>query len=447
MHTLKVTLKQHTPLIHFQHDQDGATLRASEVKPKLDRYLFEKAIDESFDGCKTFLKGYSDKSENTLRRKYTQEGFRALDYKISINPINRIELTLHPHYDNGKRKYVSDLFPMILNNMGGKDSIDELADFSMYDRVDVTFNSKSEDLIDMIADWSDLFFATNNFGQRQDKGFGSFSVIEVDGEVRVFPKDDLPDNTRFLKLSLSPRAEEFEKQMQLFQTIDFYWKCLKSGINYTKKRDQVFPERYIKAFLWTYLNNKGQTWEKRRVKECFDLTTGEEKPENINTLSFARAILGCPDKFEYKNKGKTVSIGHTSAKESTDYIGRIPSPIIFKPVFEGNTVRVYLLIDETAVCQLKQSNNLSFAFECEHKTIQIDINPNIVDFHDLLKGYHSYLAKKIKLKAFNYDGESDEYSENNSLEGKSWFIPLDFNWNRIIKSNQCWVEMYILNKK
>ena len=42
MHTLKVTLKQHTPLIHFQHDQEGATLRASEVKPKLDKFILTK---------------------------------------------------------------------------------------------------------------------------------------------------------------------------------------------------------------------------------------------------------------------------------------------------------------------------------------------------------------------------------------------------------------------
>lgn len=36
------TLQQHTPLIHFQHAEAGATLRATEVKPKLDRYLAER---------------------------------------------------------------------------------------------------------------------------------------------------------------------------------------------------------------------------------------------------------------------------------------------------------------------------------------------------------------------------------------------------------------------
>ncbi len=32
-------LEQQTPMIHFQSDEYGATLRASEVKPKLDRFL------------------------------------------------------------------------------------------------------------------------------------------------------------------------------------------------------------------------------------------------------------------------------------------------------------------------------------------------------------------------------------------------------------------------
>ena len=32
-------LKQWTPLIHFQSGQSGATLRTTEVKPKLDRFL------------------------------------------------------------------------------------------------------------------------------------------------------------------------------------------------------------------------------------------------------------------------------------------------------------------------------------------------------------------------------------------------------------------------
>lgn len=39
MAKLKIGLKQHTPLIHFQSEQPGAILRATEVKSKLDKFL------------------------------------------------------------------------------------------------------------------------------------------------------------------------------------------------------------------------------------------------------------------------------------------------------------------------------------------------------------------------------------------------------------------------
>lgn len=37
-----IILNQQSPILHFQHQQQGATLRASEVKPKLDRFIKEK---------------------------------------------------------------------------------------------------------------------------------------------------------------------------------------------------------------------------------------------------------------------------------------------------------------------------------------------------------------------------------------------------------------------
>lgn len=39
---LKYKLKQITPMIHFQADEVGATLRASEVKPRLDKFITDK---------------------------------------------------------------------------------------------------------------------------------------------------------------------------------------------------------------------------------------------------------------------------------------------------------------------------------------------------------------------------------------------------------------------
>ena len=111
---LEFTLRQHTPMIHFQSDQAGATLRATELKPKLDRYLIEKTFHNNYEECKQYLVGYTNKNENALRKKYEEEGFRALDYKfiskllkdsqrMIFNGVEEIERPKHEN--NGSIKY------------------------------------------------------------------------------------------------------------------------------------------------------------------------------------------------------------------------------------------------------------------------------------------------------------------------------------------------------
>ena len=49
-------LEQQTPIIHFQHDQKGATLRATEVKPKLDRFILSKMGKKEAEAGGWFIK-------------------------------------------------------------------------------------------------------------------------------------------------------------------------------------------------------------------------------------------------------------------------------------------------------------------------------------------------------------------------------------------------------
>ena len=88
---IQFTLRQHTPMIHFQHDQDGATLRATEVKPKLDRFIVEKAFGNDFEKVKTYLVGYDENNEKALKKRFDTEGYRALDYKVLVK-IDRHEI-------------------------------------------------------------------------------------------------------------------------------------------------------------------------------------------------------------------------------------------------------------------------------------------------------------------------------------------------------------------
>ena len=75
---LKVQLEAQSPIIHFQHDQAGATLRASEVKPKLDRFLLNKMEQETGKRV-TVLK-----EDSGYAVMFTDKEHNALNYRMNF---------------------------------------------------------------------------------------------------------------------------------------------------------------------------------------------------------------------------------------------------------------------------------------------------------------------------------------------------------------------------
>ena len=479
MHTLKVTLKQHTPLIHFQHDQDGATLRASEVKPKLDRYILSKLTpEERTNGVK----------DGWIKEK---NGKVWLDYKMRVEAETRnrnvcLEVESRDDRKRGTTIYKTskinnEEFPFLLANMGGKENESELANLSFYNRVYLIFSVQFDELFDRINSVIEAFFALHNFGQRKDKGFGCFIVIEITRDdnppqpCNWTPTKFLPNGSPVLEFSLGNK-ENLDLYMSLFKVLDFYWKCLKSGVNYTRRFIRngnvkvKYRERYVKPYLYQYLNEKGYTWEKRLVKQSFNLETtipARTIAPNKNRVVFGRAILGCPDKFEYriptgesffdkKNKEKErerineqlVLVKNQKVRENQDLIERISSPIVFKPILEGNgNVRVYVLFDDSAIVKLKekQSDELSFTISNNEKTAQLSLDPNVIDPLDLINKYHDYIGTNSEMVASlfgRYDDQKHWISGQVSESTKWRMIPRDFNWNNILGGN----NMVILNK-
>ena len=107
MKTLKVTLKQHTPLIHFQHSEEGATLRSSEVKPKLDRFIIEKLGGGNYENVK-----------NLVKKTYTQlfipkDGIFALDYKLKIKALGNKNEYLISSYIKKEGKETLDKYNIL----------------------------------------------------------------------------------------------------------------------------------------------------------------------------------------------------------------------------------------------------------------------------------------------------------------------------------------------
>ena len=99
MEVLKVTLKQHTPLLHFQPNEPGATLRASEVKPKLDKYILSKMEVEERRALDYKLSIYTEGNiKEYLAASYLSR--RALD-TLNRNNINKIEIS--PYFAQEKK--------------------------------------------------------------------------------------------------------------------------------------------------------------------------------------------------------------------------------------------------------------------------------------------------------------------------------------------------------
>jgi len=396
MHKLIFTLQQHTPLIHFQPDQQGATLRASEVKPKLDRFIIEKL-------------GGTDEVRKQHPEWFISKESSALKYKLRLNNTGtntqQTILKLNKKNDKYESKY-----PMILANMGGSKNIEELRDLVQFESIIGAIISNVKELTKIIAESVSVFFANNNFGNRCTKGFGSYSVLNYQignddaiitnwNETEYFPK-----GTFYLKI-------DSNKSKDIYAVIDYYWKRLKSGINYSYDKNtnectaQLHPERYHKSYLFKYLDNNLNSkyiWEKRKVKrELFNKTIPPSKKDE----RFARATLGLSDKFTYartfencnpdypKTNIKTnidINITHNEETESKK-IDRIPSPITFKPVKFGNEYNVYILIDNNTYPIYDKEFKLELAdftlnySKIDGKSTKVRAGSNIVDLDNQLK--------------------------------------------------------------
>lgn len=437
MEPLKVTLKQHTPLIHFQHDQDeGATLRASEVKPKLDQFILNYELDNCFKKSKTHLVGYSEKNERETEKKF-EAGIRALNYSLKIIAKERVkEISLEVEHNKKFNTTINgEDFPFLMSNMGGKENKSDLINFTFHKEVELFITTTDDSLKEMIKNALPVFFARNNFGQRKTKGFGSFTVSSVNGKSIEWEESKLLlKKTLLMKFSLINGTNLLDKQYRLFKTLDFYWKCLKSGVNYT--RDNSTPEmnkRYIKSFLWIYLDKKGVTWEKRKIKTHFNLLTNRKINSSMKSPIFARALLGCPDKFEYRYKDvmgikrkNTVSIKHNETIDKNS-IARIPTPIIFKPVIQDNTVSIYILIDNSIKKNLKDIANKEFKFSCPtNENLYLCIDPDSIKYMDLLQEFHLYLRTNPEVRSSIFDNVNPADSSNGDL------LPRDIRWKNIL---------------
>lgn len=320
MKQLTVKLKQHTPLIHFQHYQEGATLRASEVKPRLDRYILETLGNGNYkDGC-----DLADKNGWII-------GENALNYKMRIVPESQIEISdINKLNNNGKLTP----YPAYFANMN-TDYNDNLnhKKFSFCENISLElkfFNTqKSLGLIDYIAQKGLLasFFMINNFGARSSKGFGSFYIDEED-DLYYEPKS---------KNQFKIKANNNRSFKEVFEQIDLFYKSLRSGINDKKNDETTF---YFKSLIYKYCNDiLKKDWDKKRIKEFYlnNIKNNDNCIDIKDVMGFSTNENWRSHKFNIK---KSIIPNYSLKPE------RMKSPILFKPIYteyeDGNFFDIYI---------------------------------------------------------------------------------------------------------
>ena len=295
------TLKQHTPIIHFQSEQSGATLRATELKPKFDRFLLGQVKDIPF--------------------KKNANGHKSLDYKV------KIEANL------SNAESINDRDPLFFGNMGdGKDK-----KFKIYTRnfkiEFFTFNSK---VLDAIVNNFEAFLANTNFGTRQSKGFGSFYINDTSFNASFIPYTVYSFNTSNWK-----------------NDIGLLYQFLRQGINLPNREGTRF---YSKPAIFSYALSKGWQWDKKSIKEAYfdNILTAQKEKHNSDILTYSseekyllRDLFGLSSSQEWMSYGKTI-------EKSNAQTERFKSPITFK-VVDG---MVYFWANESVEQILNKTFNI-----------------------------------------------------------------------------------------
>lgn len=331
-------LVQHTPLIHFQHSEPHACLRATEVKPKLDRFLIEQLEkDDRFgDGRwkKWFVGDGSQQSFDYMMRitpnseqvERTQSIERAIA-RAEHRPPNASLHEIHKNY-----------FGNMASGNNIQDTIRETFKESLFykDGLTLTIRCFIPELLTLIDEHIRGFFMMHNFGTRQRKGFGSFTV-DISTEPNAPKGFDLVGkycpNAYYCKLNDNVSADAL---------LDAVWVIsafLRSGFNRGEGN-------YVRGFVFRYFqreknplaNDKAFVKQNVLLNVYNEATRGEHLHPYGNNVRYryVRGLLGTNEnsRFCRNPRGETREdrTVHNVYIHSAEGVERFPSPLLFKPI-------------------------------------------------------------------------------------------------------------------
>jgi len=186
---------------------------------------------------------------------------------------------------------------------------------------------RKPDLLKVIKGNINSFLMHHNFGTRQSRGFGSFTI---DTEDKLHKSLELD-----YKFIIENNSDgKYEQWKNLFNHIDLFSRSLRAGLNL--KGAGARTTFYFKSLAFVYAKEVlGVQWDKKTIKENFftqDLRQQQAAHNESDNVSYDGKKLLVKDLFGLSTVESWRSYKATVQKKS-DVVQRFQSPIMFKPVF------------------------------------------------------------------------------------------------------------------
>lgn len=315
-----INLKQETHLVHFQIKRGDAenkrispTLRASEVKPQLDKeivkYLERIKVDKK--EYKEWLAYNSDEKNN--------KDFCALNYKMSITANydeDNMLLASYSFNDKNNPKNNNNLKYLLFTNFDTKNNSKQEFILSLYKDTKITLKSlvtkkikfefngvdKEWNLLEFVSEFLNYFLVVYSFGYRQLKCFGTYNTCDN--------KDDLEKIKYASKIFNDKKIIAYKITSGL--KLNGFYKLVKNYIAFVRecKKNSKFV---------SYFNLGADIKNRKCLRKLFGLS--EIVDENEKLLEGERY----PSPLSFKKYGNYVLL-----VVDKDLIGNIPNLCVYR---------------------------------------------------------------------------------------------------------------------
>ena len=401
---LEFSLKQITPMIHFQNE-NGATIRATELKPKLDRFILlwmayennkvkcnEQKIDSETEILKKIVK------EKDYDNWIIDEKHIALNYKMRIKAEDQNRNMDLLNYSNKGQKYLGNA-NYILDNRNKDEEDKYVSTFSK--KILVKIFCFDELLADKIIELLPILIDLTAFGLQQSKGYGNFRVDEIfkENKKQQYKPDiernyikllknfnTINNNVLVYKLELDKEKNDKinADYAVALNAIAEYNRFLKSGLRLDGIYiPSVIMKKYFKQNGYNIINEKKAMKQKLHLaKYNIENLTHHDNKKIINNYDFSdsgkiyytRGLLGFAqlyqfslcikknhDKFDiiprYKNgkeKKAFWKVFDVKGKIGKEEISRFPSPLHYH--VSENYKEIYIIVNNNSLISLQNEN-------------------------------------------------------------------------------------------